>query len=78
MGPSGYSKTKEYIQKDGTGKRTTRKYPVSNAVKAIWKEYGIPGKEPARPFLTKAKNDVENDVMNRMQEVYNRKVGTKK
>ena len=78
VGPSGYSKTKEYIQKDGTGKRTTRKYPVSNAVKAIWKEYGIPGKEPARPFLTKAKNDVENDVMNRMQEVYNRKVGTKK
>ena len=78
VGPSGYSKTKEYIQKDGTGKRTTRKYPVSNAVKAIWKEYGIPGKVPARPFLTKAKNDVENDVMNRMQEVYNRKVGTKK
>lgn len=78
VGPSGYSKTKEYIQKDGNGKRTTRKYPVSNALKAIWKEYGIPGREAPRPFLTKAKNDVENDVMNRLQEVYNRKVGAGK
>lgn len=70
VSPKGYSKTKVYHHT-----RTGRKYPVSNALKAIWKEYGIPGRQPPRPFITSACNKVKDSVMARLQEVYNRKVG---
>lgn len=70
VGPKGYSKTKVYRHT-----RTGRKYPVSNALKAIWKEYGIPGRQPPRPFIASACNKVRDRVMSRMQEIYNRKVG---
>lgn len=70
VGPKGYSKTKVYHHI-----KTGRKYPVSNALKAIWKEYGIPGRQPPRPFITSACNKVRDRVMSRMQEIYNRKVG---
>lgn len=70
VSPKGYSKTKIYHHT-----RTGRKYPVSNALKAIWKEYGIPGRQPPRPFITSACNKVRDSVMAKMQEVYNRKVG---
>lgn len=70
VSPKGYSKTKIYHHT-----RTGRKYPVSNALKAIWKEYGIPGKQPPRPFIASACNKVRESVMTKLQEVYNRKVG---
>ena len=70
VSPKGYSKTKVYHHT-----RTGRIYPVSNALKAIWKEYGIPGRQPPRPFITSACNRVRDKVMSRMQEIYNRKVG---
>lgn len=70
VSPKGYSKTKVYHHT-----RTGRKYPVSNALKAIWKEYGIPGRQPPRPFITSACNKVRDSVMTKLQEVYNRKVG---
>ena len=76
IGPTGNSKS-HYYAKNGKGIRTKRKYPVSNILKAIWKEYGIAGKQAARPWLTKAKNDAEKAVESKMQEVYNRKVGAK-
>ena len=70
VSPKGYSKTKVYHHTS-----TGRIYPVSNALKAIWKEYGIPGRQPPRPFITSACNKVRDSIMTRLQEVYNRKVG---
>lgn len=75
--PRGYSSTKIYTAKNGMGQKTKRKYKVSNALKAIWKEYGIPGKQPPRPFIAAAANAVEKEISSKMQEVYNRKVGAK-
>lgn len=69
VAPKGYSKVKVYHHK-----KKERKYSVSNALKLIWKEYGIPGRQPPRPFIAKACNDVRERVMNKMQEVYDRKV----
>ena len=69
VSPKGYSNMKTY--KRGKTKRT---YQVSNALKMIWKEYGIPGRQPPRPFLDRACNNVRESAMSKMQEVYNRKV----
>lgn len=68
--PKGYSKVKVYHAKRGK-----RKYPVSNALKAIWKEYGIAGRQPARPFLAKATNDAESEVLNILQNTFDKKAG---
>ncbi len=70
VGPRGYSRRKFY---QGTNNRR-RKYPVSNALKMIWKEYGIAGRQAARPFITSAVNNARKAVTQRMQEVYERKV----
>lgn len=72
VGPRGYSATKVY-----NGKKKGRKYKVSNALKAIWKEYGIPGKQAPQPFIQSAVNAVRTEAMKKMQEAYNRKVGVK-
>lgn len=69
--PKGKSKVKVYHD-TATGRGT---YPVSNALKAIWKEYGIPGRQPPRPFIAAACNNAREKTMAKMQEVYNRKVG---
>ena len=74
VGPSGYSKTKTYYAKNGYGVHTSRKYQVSNALKAIWKEYGIPGHQTAKPFIQKAVNDTRAIVEKKIQEIYDRKV----
>lgn len=58
------------------GSRKKRKHVVSNALKAIWKEYGIAGIQAPQPFLAKAKNAAEGAVIQKIQEVYNRKVGS--
>ncbi len=73
--PHGYSQTKMYTAIGYFGEKTTRKYPISNTLKAVWKEYGIPGRQAAKPFVAAAVNASKNAIMNRMQEVYNRKVG---
>lgn len=68
--PKGYSKVKVYHAKKG--KRT---YPVSNALKAIWKEYGIAGRQPAHPFLAKATSDARNEVLDIIQRKFDEKAG---
>lgn len=70
IGPTGNSKKVGYYKTKGR----IRKYPVSNALKAIWKEYGIPGQQEARPFLTAATNAARSAVVAKLQEVYNRMV----
>lgn len=72
VSPKGYSRTKTYLSQN-----KERKYPVSNALKAIWKEYGVAGRQPPRPFITSACNNAEAAVTAKLQEVYNRKVGAK-
>ncbi len=66
--PKGSSKTKTY-----RNQKSRRSYPVSNALKCIWKEYGRVG-QPARPFITNACNSARDAVMSKMQEVWERKV----
>lgn len=67
--PSGYS-----FHTFSKGKQKARKYKVSNALKLIWKEYGIVGKQLPQPFLTRSVNDAREKVMQKMQEVYNKRV----
>lgn len=73
IGPSGYSTMKIYYRKAKSGKRC-RKETVSNALKAIWKEYGIAGQQAPRPFMTAATNSVRTIIMEKMQEVYDKEV----
>lgn len=73
VGPTGNSKHHYYRK----GSKKKRAYSVSNVLKAIWKEYGIPGRQAPRPFLEHAKNAAQNAVIKKIQEVYNRKVGAK-
>ncbi len=75
VGPRGYSTVKKYTAVDGRGKKTKRKYHVSNALKAIWKEYGIPGHQPPRPFLQAATDAARHAVEAKIQEVYDRMAG---
>lgn len=71
--PTGYSSVNSYSIKRN-GKRS-RKYPVSNMAKAIFIEYGVNGRQPARPFIDAATNHAQSAALQKMQEVYNRKVG---
>ena len=71
--PTGYSSVNAYRVKRGNG--STRKYKVSNALKMLWIEYGVNGRQPARPFLTRAVNDAKAATLDKMQDVYNRMAG---
>lgn len=44
-----------------------RKYPVSNALKAIWLEYGVAGRQPARPWQDRAVAGCQAQVETLMQ-----------
>lgn len=66
--PKGYSRK--------TFSRGKRKYPVSNALKAIWLEYGNRGGAQApRPWLDKAASAHRSEIEAKMQETYNRLTG---
>ena len=47
---------------------------VRNMEKMVYLEYGT-SDQPATPVLTKAVNDSEDEVLEKMQEVFNREVG---
>lgn len=66
--PKGYSRYKVY-----RAKRKGRKHKVSNALKAIWKEYGIAGRQPPCPFLAKATNDAKDEVFAAIQRTFDNK-----
>lgn len=69
----GTSKTKTYSHT----KTHRGKYAVSNALKAVWKEYGIPSRGiPAQPFLDTAVNNAEDEAIKRAQEVFESRVST--
>lgn len=71
--PKGYSRTKMY--REHRKGRKVKKRKVSNALKLIWKEYGIAGRQPARPFLANASNNARAGILEKLQEVYSRKAG---
>lgn len=78
VSPKGYSKVKIYRDNRTKGtEKKVRKYQVSNALKAIWKEYGIPGRQVASPFFEPASRKAEKRIVSQMQEVYERKTGIK-
>lgn len=74
VGPRGYSKTKKYYAKNGKKVHTKRSYSVSNALKAIWKEYGIPNRQPAQPFISTAVSQCESQIYERLQKAFEQKV----
>ena len=71
VGPRGYSEH-TYYAKDG-GRKTSRKYKVSNALKAIWKEYGIPGHQSPQPFMDKASNQARSRVEKIIEEAFDKR-----
>lgn len=63
----GKSNTKTYSHT----KTHRGKYAVSNALKAVWKEYGIPSRQiPAQPFIESATRNAENEALDAMQKVF--------
>lgn len=62
VNPKGYSKTKVY-----KGKKSNRTYPVSNALKAIWKEYGIPNRQQAQPFIAPTVTQTQEQIYDLLQ-----------
>lgn len=73
--PTGYSSINSFSVK-GKGEKM-RKYKISNSLKMIWIEYGVAGRQPARPFLQRLVNQTRSASMAKMQEVYNRKTGAR-
>ena len=71
VGPSG--KSSNHYYDSATHKRA---YPVSNALKAIWLNYGN-AHQPARPWLTPAVNSCKDKILDKMQKIWDEKVGSK-
>ncbi|MDD3369401.1 MAG: hypothetical protein PHP50_11055 [Lachnospiraceae bacterium] len=71
VGPKG--KSSHYYYQNG---KKQRKYVVTNALKAIWLNYGRNG-QTAKPFLVKATNNASEQVKAKMQQVYDRITGGK-
>lgn len=63
--PSGYSKNSYSREK---GSKVSR-YPVSNALKAIWLNYGRAG-QPARAWLEPAVNSCKGEIMDKIQKTW--------
>lgn len=74
VGPRGYSTTKRYHAQRPGGKHSKQTYQVSNALKAIWKEYGIPGHQPAKPFMDKAANMARTRVEKIIEDSFNKRI----
>ena len=74
VGPRGYSTVKRYHAKRTGGKHSKQTYKVSNALKAIWKEYGIPGHQSAQPFMDKATNAARGRVEKIIEDAFNKEI----
>ena len=72
--PRGYSKIKIYKVTSGKEIKKQRKYPVSHALKAIWKEYGLPGHQSAQPFMDKAANAARSRVEKIIEDAFNKEI----
>jgi len=70
--PSGYSSNTFSRYTGGRVKR----YPVSNALKAIWLEYGRVGQMPS-PWLAPAVANCSGEILKKMQDIWEKEVGAK-
>lgn len=70
VNPKGKSNTQYYA-----GERHNRVYPVTNALKAIWLEYGNEH-QAARPWLTAACNNANDKIMKQIQSIWEKKTGS--
>lgn len=70
--PSGQSKN--YYHDSRAYRRV---YPVSNALKAVWLNYGN-AHQAARPWLTPAVNACQSEILIRMQRIYDETIGANK
>lgn len=68
VGPSG--KSSNHYYDSATHKRS---YPVSNALKAVWLNYGN-SHQPPRPWLTPAVNNCQNEILEELQKLWEEKV----
>ena len=68
--PSGYS---SHTYNRYTGQHIKR-YPVSNALKAIYLEYGRTG-QPASPWLAPAVSSCANEILAKMQKIWEEETG---
>lgn len=69
--PTGESNT--YINNKGELK--IRSKPVRNMEKLVYLEYGTSKNQPARPIIAKVISSTEEQVLNKMQEVFNGEIG---
>ena len=66
VGPQGYSS--QYYYK---GRKKRRKYKLSNAAKLVFMEYGT-SRQAATPVMEKIIRDTEKEVLEKMQEIFER------
>lgn len=67
VGPRGYS--------NHTFKHNGKTYKVSNALKAIWKEYGIPGRDQAQqPFIGTTVEQARSQIEELLQKKFEEKL----
>lgn len=57
------------------GVSKTRQYPVSNALKAIWLNYGNAHQAP-RPWLTPAVNSCQSEILDKLQKKWEELTGS--
>jgi len=57
------------------GASHTRKYPVSNALKAIWLNYGNAHQAP-RPWITPAVNSCQSEILDKLQKKWEEITGS--
>lgn len=69
--PTGYS---EHTYNRTNKKGDETKYKVGNGLKAVWLQYGNSHQSP-RPWLESAKANCEDETIDRMQEVINKRIG---
>ena len=75
VGPRGTKRETWYHPTRGKGKHGSSRFKVSNALLAIWKEYGIPGRGvPAQPFMDKATNAARVRVEKIIEDAFNKEI----
>lgn len=72
--PTGYSKTHMIFSWNHSGVKTKRKYKISNSLKLVYHEYGN-SRQSARPCLDRAVRSANDETINKMIDIFNRKVG---
>ena len=74
--PTGESSEKKWQYAGSkSGKKGRRKVKVRNMEKAVWLEFGAKGR-PAVPIITTAVLNAEPAVLKKLQEVFDREVGS--